>query len=246
MNRDSHSETFPFADFERAKEALLAALTAERDAFLLLTGDTGVGKSTLLQDLRVTLDRCRYRLLYLPGGQKLGPSGFVRILAKTLRVKPCRSHAETAHAVSRQLLDDPQRLLVWLDDAHDVPDDTLTEMRSLAESSLGSSHLLQVVLAGWPLLRERLQGMPALSRRIVVREEITGLTRDELPPFLAHHFGDHAEKVDDEGIALLFEHGRGIPGLIVSLFRTLLASKPQVGSFEAQHVEELLQRFDII
>jgi len=245
-DKESRFKTFPFADFSKAREALLAAVRAERDAFLLLTGDTGVGKSTLLQDLRAALDRCRYRVLYFPGGRKLGPSGFIRVLARTLRLAPRRSHAETMQVVSRQLLDDPQRLLVWLDDAHEVPDDTLGEARSLAESSLGVSAVLQVVLAGWPSLRERLQGTPALWRRIVVRQEITGLTRDELPAFLAHHFREDAHQLGDDGLALLFEHGRGVPGVIVSMYRTLLEAHRGGGQpLDAHRIDEVLQRWDL-
>lgn len=236
MSRQRRIEVFSFADFSRVREALLAAVQSELDALLLLTGDTGVGKSTLLQDIRAALDRCRYRVVYLPGSKKLGPSGFVRVLARSLRVRTRRSHAETVQAISRHLVGDPQRLLVWIDDAHEVPDDTLEEARSMAESDLRVSSLLQIALVGWAGLRERLQSTPALWRRIVVREEITGLTRDELPAFLEHHFGEDALKLDDDGLALLFERGRGIPGVIVSMLRTLLRANRDGRALEAHHI----------
>ncbi len=245
MTRETRFAAFPFADFRRAREALLTAVQADLDALLLLTGDTGVGKSTLLQDLRAALDRRRYRILYLPGGKNLGPAGLIRVLARNLRVPPRRSHAETVQALSRQLLEEPQRLLVWLDDAHEVPSDTFEEARSLAESNLDVASLIQVVLVGWSGLRERLQGTPALWRRIVVREEITGLTRDELPAFLEHHFGDAIHRLDDDGLGLLFEHGRGIPGVIVSMFRTLLASHREGRPLDARHIDEVLRRWDL-
>ena len=60
MNPSNH---FSFADFERVLANLENAFGNDMDRYLLLTGETGVGKTWLCRQLNTTLDRCRYRVL---------------------------------------------------------------------------------------------------------------------------------------------------------------------------------------
>ena len=123
-------QPFPFADYVRARQTLERALRAGDDRYLLLTGDTGSGKTALVAELLHTLDRHRLRPLYFSHARQLGPSGFVRVLARALRVAPGRSHAETMHALTAQLREEPVELWLSFDEAHDLPPETLREVRN--------------------------------------------------------------------------------------------------------------------
>ena len=48
---------YPFHDFLRAKHRLLRALLEHHEPFVLLTGNTGTGKTALLRELRAEIDR---------------------------------------------------------------------------------------------------------------------------------------------------------------------------------------------
>lgn len=242
-----NAQPFPFADFLRAQKALGRALQSADDTYLLLTGETGTGKTALLKDLtHKTLDRFRHRLVYFSHAQQLGATGLIRVLARTLRVRPGRSHPETVQALVAHLQDEPQQIWIWFDEAHVLPEETLTEARSLAESHLGGESHLHILLCGLPPLRERIQAMTPLWRRIVVREELNGLTRDELPAFLDHHFGKTTrERFCDDGLSLLFERGRGIPGLLLPTLRATLRSAPGKGKIHPTQIEDLLGRWDL-
>ena len=63
---------YPFQDFRRAKQQLRRALLEHHEPFVLLTGDTGTGKTALLRELRADIDRARYRLVYFAQASKLG------------------------------------------------------------------------------------------------------------------------------------------------------------------------------
>lgn len=239
-------DPFPFADYVRALQSLERAVRDGEDTYLLLTGETGTGKTALMRALSATLDHHRYRPIYFSHARELRPSGLVRVLARTLRVSPGRSHAETVHALAAQLRDEPLPLWLLLDEAHELPAETLTEVRTLAESDLGQTSRLRVLLCGLPPLRERLQAIPPLWRRILVREEIASLTRDELPPFLIHHFGKPTrDRFSDETLALLFERGRAVPGLLLPAVRALLRTAPPKGPFQPPFVEDALDRWEL-
>ena len=239
-------EPFPFADYVRARENLERALGEDEDTYLLLTGETGTGKTALVRDLSIAIDRHRYRSLYFSHARALGASGLVRVLARTLRVAPGRSHAETVHALAAQLRDEPVPLWLSFDEAHDLPEETLTEVRTLAESDLGNHSRLRVLFSGLPPLRERLGAIAPLWRRILVREEIASMTRDELPPFLDHHFGKPTRvRFSEESLEILFERARAVPGLILPAARALLRTAPAKGALAPTFVEDALERWEL-
>lgn len=235
-----------FEDFIRTLKALEAAIAQENDPYLLLTGETGIGKTAVLRQLSRTLDRCRYRIVYFSQARRLGAVGLVRVLARLMRSTTRRSHSETTQNLVRSLSEDTQRLLLLCDEAHLLPDETFGEAKALVESNLEGPSRVSLILVGLPLLRERLQAQPSLWRRIVLREQITGLLRQELPPFLEHHFGtSDAGRLCEEGLTLLFEHGRGAPGLLLPMFRTALAKLDGQRNIEPSQLEEILTSWDL-
>lgn len=240
------SAPFPFADFERIQASLSQALEEGDEIYQLLTGDTGTGKTALLRTLRGTLDRCRYRAIYFAHAKRLGATGLVRVLCQHLRLPIRRSHPETVRELTSHLVAEPTQLLLWFDEAQALPEETLHEARSIAESDLEGARPVRVLFAGLPSLRERLQATAPLWRRVEVREEITGLSLDEMQPFLEHHFGAGAAKrLDDDGLGILFERGRGVPGLLIPMFRTVLRRSPGKGRIDTLALEDILQRWDL-
>src|SRR5262249_20253603 len=120
-------------------------------------------------------------------------------------------------------------------------------MRALAESDLEGACRIQVLLVGLPRLRTELQARPYLWRRIVVREEITGLVIDELQDFLDHHFdGGQGKRLCQQGLATLFERAAGVPGLLLPMYRAILG-RAGAGKGKIEHalVADTLERWSI-
>ena len=236
---------YPFDDFLRAKHRLLRALFEHHEPFALLTGDTGTGKTALLRELRTTIERPRYRLVYFAQARKLGAVGLIKVIGESLRVRPSLCHALGLERLLRALAEDPRTLLLWLDEAHELPEETLAEARAISESDLAGTGPIQILLIGLPKLRAQLQAQPALWRRIAVREEIAGLRFEELDAFLAHHFPS-PQRLCEQGLSALFEHAKGVPGLLLPMYRAILEhASAESGPIDPSAVEDSLQRWDL-
>ena len=238
---------YPFQDFERVKRGLFTALVEEEEPYALLTGETGSGKTALLAELRGELDRTRHRVLYFGEARRLGASGLVKVVGESLRVRTSMCHAVTLDRLLRTLPDESRQLHLFADEAHSLPEETLDEMRALAEGDLEGTPRIQILLAGLPKLRAELQDRPSLWRRIVVREEICGLLREEARPFLDHHFeGGGTKRLCEKGLDLLFERSRGAPGLLLPLYRAVLRRAGTTKTkIDPSQVEEILERWDM-
>ncbi len=243
MNRSP----FPFRDFVRAKDSLIEALVEHGETYAMLTGETGTGKTALLRDLKSQLDRTRHRVLYFSAAKKLGAAGLVKVTGEALRVRTSMCHSVSLDRLLRALTEESQTILLWLDEAQDLPAETLAEVRALAESDLDGACRVQVLLVGLPKLRVELQGYPYLWRRVVVREAITGLVIDEMQAFLEHHFdATQSKRLCEQGLASLFERAGGAPGLLLPMYRAVLRrAGAGKGKVEPEQVEEALERWEL-
>ncbi len=237
---------FLYQDFVRVHGVVRTALLEANDPYVLVTGETGTGKTALLQKLKTELDRTRIRVCYFSEAARLGATGLVRVVSETLRVRGSMCHALTFERLQRALGEESHRLLLWFDEAHDLPTETLGEARALVESDLDQAPRVQVLLAGLPRLRAELKAQPPLWRRISVREELLGLKRDELSELIAHHFGPAAAKrLCEKGLDAIFEHGKGAPGLLLPIVRRVLATASGKSLIDSEHVADALARFEL-
>jgi len=228
---------FPYGDYAEAKAALLEALDGG-SFYGLVVGESGTGKTSLARELRAAFSRPRHHLVYL-ASSRASVTGIVRLLAMSLHLRPRRAYLETLHTLAEIAAAHTMRLVLWLDDAEQIPTPTLAELRTLVETE-PTAPLCSVVLAGTPALSSRLESpkLFALARRITSRCTLAGLRRHELDPFLLHRFG--AERAAELPISTrdeLFERTRALPALLDRVMRHL----PR-GAVDEDHVRAELDR----
>lgn len=215
-------EPFPYRDYVSAR-SVLEATVQEAPFYGLLTGPSGSGKTSLLHEIEDGLDRHRHQVLRL-SSSLASAVGTIRFLAQALFVRPSRTHVETLKVASDAIRAQPAHIVLWIDDADELPIKTLTEVRLFAEYAV--PQLFSVVLTGLPELRTTLdqRALFPLKRRISVRLSLEGLRRDELDPFLAHRLGaEAARRVPADLGDELFERTSGIPALAGRVARHALA-----------------------
>jgi general secretion pathway protein A len=207
---------------ERISQGLarLEYLTAA-GTLALITGTTGVGKSSLIKLFLGSLSRNRYQPAYVYLTH-VGASGLLKLIVTALGETP-------RHGKDRlflQILDkarqtEPTTLLV-LDEAHLIKPEALTDLRLLVSSILEDRPLLKIVLSGQEALRDRLRNSrhADLVHRISVRYHVPAMSREQTTAYMDHHMksaGASERIFDDEAKALIHDYASGVSRQINNL-----------------------------
>lgn len=175
------------------QEALNTLLVAARngEGFMKVTGEVGTGKTLLCRRFLATLDQ-RFVSAYLPNPY-LEPRTLMFALADELGTALPRDadQHQLLKELARALLHfarDGKTVVVCLDEAQAMPQETLEALRLLTNLETEKRKLLQVVLFGQPELDERLS-QPAvrqLRQRITFQYQLSALTLAEVDHYLEH------------------------------------------------------------
>lgn len=233
------------------KEALdRLRFAIDRDGIALLTAESGCGKSTLLASLARDLDATAYLVIYA-SLSTLGPFSLLSSLASKLGLRPKRFKGDTAQELVTHLRGQHKRALVILDEAHLLPDPSLEDLRLLTGESLDQKSPFALVLAGQPLLRERLAEPQhyALAQRVTVRVRLRPLSDSEVTLFLDKHLraaGAKSNLFEPDAVTLVFQHSRGIPRLAQNLALNALLAAASGGKklVDADAVQQALLERD--
>ena len=190
----------------------------DRKGFILVLGELGSGKTTLVQHLLNTIDRkVKAVAVFRP------QNTFEELLEDVLRELKVPSAPQNKVSLVRQLNDylhsltPDQTLAILIDDAQELSPEIMEELRLLPTPETLSAKKLQVVLVGQPELKARLDSpnLRELRQRVEIMGEIRPLSEEECRQYIAHRL----EKVDSEinrvfspeAIDLICRHARGNP-----------------------------------
>jgi general secretion pathway protein A len=168
-------------------EGLCEAI-AERDS-VLLTGEPGVGKTSILRALRHRLDHSGVKLTYCHNAT-LGRRDFYRQLSVALGLSAKATAASLFYAVSthiEELAKERVHPVFLLDEAQLLHQDTLDHLHILLNYGWDSRALLSIVLIGLPELSDQLQlrRNRSLYSRLHRRFQIEPLTPSDTSAYLA-------------------------------------------------------------
>lgn len=144
--------------------------------FVMLTGEVGTGKTTLLHALLSQLDsQTRSAFIFNP---RLEPLDFFRLLFEELGIEtPCQTKAEYLLSLNQFLierLEKDEKTLLIVDEAQNLSAEMLEEIRLLSNLETPRSKLIQIMLVGQPELKEMLQrpDLRQLRQRIALRHHL--------------------------------------------------------------------------
>ncbi len=194
----------------------------ERKGFVQLTGEVGAGKTTLCRALLEQLDDKFSTALIL--NPVLNADELMKAIAREfgLDVKG-KDRLDIVAAIGDFLLkqvEEKKDAVLIIDEAQNLTEDLLEQVRLLSNIETDDRKLLQIVLMGQPELRDRLNSprLKQLRQRITVRYHLTALTRLEVAQYIQHRLAVSGAKgapyFTRPAIWRLFKYTKGIPRLV--------------------------------
>ena len=165
---------------------------AQGEGFIVITGEIGAGKTTLVGHLMATIDPRRLTAVQLVSTQ-VGGDDMLRLAAQgfglaTDGVDKAQILARMEaffHAQARA----GKRSLLIVDEAQVLSTSALEELRMLSNFQLGGQSLLQIFLLGQPEFRAVIAGetrLEQLRQRVIATHHLEPMQMDEVAPYIEH------------------------------------------------------------
>ena len=214
-----------------------------RKGFIVLTGEVGTGKTTMLECLRDYLDTQHIEFAFVINS-RINVEQFFEMIAYDLDLRcSIKSKTDVLFALNQLLVQQAQEgrtTVLIVDEAHNLEWDVLEEIRllgNLENPRLGK--LLQIILAGQPELDRKLDApnLRQLKQRVVLRCNLQPFRVEETIEYINSRLGtaglpDQAI-FSDEMMRELHLRSQGIPRVINTLCDNLLLTAFAVETREA-------------
>ncbi len=184
----------------------------------ILTGPTGVGKSSLLNYFADGLPGNRYQVIYLHLTHVKSTS-LLRMIVTALGEKPRMGKDRLFGQILQKVSDGDQVTILSIDEAHLLSEESLVDLRLLLSSGEDN---LKLVLAGQNGLHTTLSrsSLADLVNRITVRLHLAPLTRDQTVCYIDHRItrtGGTEKLIDGSAKEKIHEYTGGVPRAINNL-----------------------------
>jgi len=208
----------------RHREALAQLIygVRERKGFIVLTGEIGTGKTTLLRTLLERLDAST-PVAYVHNSA-LGIEGLLEYILQDWGVKStATTHAQRLFELNEFLIDQHKQgasPVLVIDEAQNLSVPTLEAVRLLSNFETTSQKLMQILLVGQPELRDKLNlpELRQLKQRIGLRCHIAPLGPEEMRQYIRHRLriagATDAGIFSDAAIQKISEYSQGTPRVI--------------------------------
>lgn len=221
---------FPSSEHSRALSFLQYGLS-QGDGFIVITGDVGTGKTTLVQALLGDLD-ARETVVANIVTTQLGEDDLLGMVAAQFGI---RSTVPGKAALLRDLEQlflhrarEKKRVLLIVDEAQNLPPRSVEELRMLSNFNEQGRPLVQVFLLGQEEFRTTLlsPGFEQLRQRVIATYHLNPLSEAETRNYVTHRLlrvaWQNDPALDDDSFASIFAFTQGVPRRINNLCDRLL------------------------
>jgi general secretion pathway protein A len=164
---------------------------AQREGFIVVTGEVGAGKTTLIERLCSELSPGAFVVSRIETSQVLGDD-LLRLVARGFGAESQGSKADVLHAIAETLRgaggETGRRHLLIVDEAQALTPAALEELRMLSNVTDGHRALLQTLLIGQPQLRRLIASpdLDQLRQRVLASYHLSGLSQEETRAYVEY------------------------------------------------------------
>jgi general secretion pathway protein A len=226
----------------RHTEEALACLTygiQSRKGFVLLTGEVGTGKTTLINKLLEWLRAQQVPTAFIFNSRMNVPQFLDYMMADFGLPSETRSKSQILLRLYNWLLERyraGETAVLIVDEAQNLPDEVLEEIRMMTNLETFTEKLLQIVLVGQTELEHRLKhpNLRQLRQRLTLRAKTHPLTAEESRAYIQQRLriaGANGQQIfDPEALNAIHRYSGGIPRVV-----NLLCEHCLVSAFVDQH-----------
>ena len=250
--------TFYFESLTHRKAlSYLSYGLAQGEGFVVITGEVGAGKSTLVAHLMATIDPARLTAAQIVTS-KLDGEELVHVVAQAFGlIVDGHDKASALGAIEAFLHDEARagrRCLLVVDESQNLAIDALEELRMLSNFQLGAHPLLQTLLLGQPEFRDTIQDHPQLEQlrqRVIAAHHLDAMELGEVQPYIEHRLNvvgwSGNPKFDQRVYTEVFEASGGVPRRINQICNRLmlLGAVEQRNRIDGAMLSQVLEELEL-
>ncbi len=200
------------------------------DGFVVITGEIGAGKTTLIETF---IRELQSDVIIAQINQtQLSPTAFLQTILVQFGFSPYNMKKPEVLATLNQFLveqySNGRRVLLIIDEAQNLSNRVLEEVRLLSGVETTKEKVLRIILAGQPELNDKLNSpeLVSLTQRVRLRFHLTALTKAETSAYIDHRLevaGSQGRRIfAEDTYATIYKYTGGVPRLINTLCDTCL------------------------
>jgi general secretion pathway protein A len=194
----------------------------ENKGFVIVTGEIGSGKTTLINYL---INKIQQNVqIGLINQTYATPTQFIKMICQDFELNvEGMDKAEMVNIFHEFLLRQftlKERVILIIDESQNLSPKAMEELRMLSNLEAEKHHLIQMILVGQPELRQKIQrpDLIQFAQRVTVNCHLNGLNRDEVVSYIKYRLNvagaDNVNLFNGKAVDRIFQYSRGIPRLI--------------------------------
>lgn len=220
------------------------------EGFIVITGDVGAGKTTIVQHLCAIVDMDKVVPAHIANTLLTGPE-LLRMASAALGIADVPQEKDAVlrrlQSFFEQLGHQGKKALLIIDEAQNLSAATLEELRMLSNFQVGNVSPCQIFLVGQPQFRSVLAdpNLEQFRQRVIAAYHLGGLGPDECGNYVTHRMKQVGWGNDpvfqDDAMMAIYLHTGGIPRLINTLCSRvlLLGFLDQLHVLTGEHVSRV-------
>ena len=223
---------------------------SQGEGFIVITGDVGTGKTTIANQLLSTLNQDEIIAKQIVTS-KLEPDDLIRMIASSFNLVVTEhskaSYLDAIYSYLKRLHAQHRRALLLVDEAQNLPLDSIEELRMLSNFQFDGKPLLQSFLLGQNELNAIVQApnMEQFRQRIIASSNLSAFQLEDTTAYIKYRLqqaGGGDSLLSEDCYSMIQNYSRGIPRKINSVMDRIMlfGYLEECPTINAEHVKTVL------